>query len=75
MNTQSDVHSSAEWIAEKNARRFELIDKEVAGTLTESEKAELGQLTQGVRECVDMEALVPMEGPSKLLQELLAKKE
>ncbi len=54
------------WNAELNQRRFELIDKDIQGALTRAEQMELAGLTQFMREQVDAEINLPMEGAKKL---------
>jgi hypothetical protein len=55
-----------EWNAELNRRRFELIDRDIQGTLSRAEHIELAGLTQLMREHVDSEVNVPIEGARKL---------
>jgi hypothetical protein len=54
-----------------NQRRFELIDKEIQGSLTPAEAIELAGLTRSMREHVDMEANLPMTGARTLHERLL----
>src|SRR5262249_17645468 len=62
-----------EWTPTKNARRFYLIDKEIAHSLTAEETSELEMLTTQMRVYVNKVAPLPMEAARKLHQELLAK--
>ncbi|ETX04831.1 MAG: hypothetical protein ETSY2_26460 [Candidatus Entotheonella gemina] len=61
------------WTLEKNARRCELIDKDIAGTVTEVEKSELNNLQKQAISWRDRVAPLPVEGARKLYQELLKK--
>jgi hypothetical protein len=54
------------WTPEMNARRFELIDKQIADALSLNERVELARLTQAMRRVVDSEANLPMEGARQL---------
>jgi hypothetical protein len=54
------------WNAELNQRRFELIDKDIQGTLRPAEQVELAGLTQLMREQVDTESNLPFAGAKKL---------
>jgi hypothetical protein len=65
--------SSAEpvnWTAELNARRYELIDKQISGTFSSEERMELTSLTQAMRRAIETEANLPMEGARELHQKL-----
>jgi hypothetical protein len=62
---------SIEWNPELNQRRFELIDKEIQETLTPAERVELARLTIIVREQLDTEANLPMEGAKALHRKLI----
>jgi hypothetical protein len=61
-----------EWNSELNRRRFELIDGDIQGTLTRAEQIELAGLTQLMREKVDSEVDLPLEGARRLHRILLA---
>ena len=54
------------WNADLNKRRFELIDGDIQGTLSHTERLELAGLTQLMREHVDSETNLPLEGPRAL---------
>lgn len=69
----TDTSSDDEWTDEKDARRCELIDKDIAGTITESEKVELHILQQQGNEHYDRVAPPPMEGARRLHQQLLSR--
>jgi len=55
-----------EWNADLNRRRFELIDGDIQGALSHAEQLELAGLTQLMREHVDSEANLPLEGAMNL---------
>jgi len=61
----------SEWNSELNRRRFELIDKEIQGTLTLIEKIELAGLTSVMRAQLDSEANLPFDGAKELHRKLL----
>jgi hypothetical protein len=63
--------ASVEWTSEFNQRRFELIDKEIQETLTPAERIELAGLTRIMRERLESEADLPMEGARALHRKLL----
>ncbi len=54
------------WSDALNQRRFALIDKEIQGTLTSAESIELARLTTIMRDHVESEENLPMEGPQAL---------
>jgi len=62
---------SIEWNSILNQRRFELIDKEIQETLGPAERIELAGLTGIMREHLESEANVPMEGAKALHRKLL----
>jgi hypothetical protein len=59
------------WSDVLNQRRFALIDKEIQELLTPAERVELAGLTQMLREHVESEANLPMEGARALHRKLL----
>jgi hypothetical protein len=59
------------WNDAANRRRFALIDKEIQGTLTAAESIELAGLTRLMRDQVDAEANLPMDGARRLHRKLL----
>jgi hypothetical protein len=59
------------WSDALNQRRFELIDKEIQGSLTPAERIELAGLTRSMREHVESETNLPMEGARALHANLL----
>ncbi len=62
---------SRDWNTHLNQRRFELIDKEIQGSLTPAEQFELAGLTGMMREQLDAEANMPLEGAKALHRKLL----
>lgn len=64
-------YGPVQWNSELNEQRFELIDKEIQETLTPDERVELAGLTAAMREQVDSEANLPMEGAKALHRKLL----
>ncbi len=62
----ANANEELEWNNELNRRRFELIDGDIQGTLSQAEQLELAGLTQLMREHVDSEASLPLEGVRKL---------
>lgn len=59
-----------QWNSEMNARRFELIDGDIQGTLTQAEQIELAGLTQLMREHVEAEEFLPFKGARDLHRRL-----
>lgn len=59
------------WTKALNQRRFELIDKEIQGSLTPAESIELAGLTRSMREHVEAETNLPMRGARALHRKLL----
>jgi hypothetical protein len=62
----TNAPTKLEWNAELNKRRFELVDGDIQGTLSRAEQIELAGLTQLMREQVDSEVNLPLEGARKL---------
>jgi len=62
------------WNGDKNARRCDLIDKDIQGTITDDEKRELQVLTLQMRAYRRHVAPVPIEGAVQLHEQLLRKK-
>ena len=62
------------WTEEQNDRRCELIDKDIEGTISESENLELERLQKRFHEYLDAVAPPPLEGARRLHQQLLEKK-
>jgi hypothetical protein len=61
------------WTDAKNHRRAELVDREIAGTLTPDEAVELAQLQHQMVRYVDRVAPLPIEDARKLHRQLLEK--
>ncbi len=61
------------WSAEKDARRCELIDKMIQGTLQPAESRELAELQRQALEYFDRVAPPPVEGARRLHERLLKK--
>jgi hypothetical protein len=59
------------WSDQKDARRCELIDKDIAGTISDEERTELTVLERQANEYYDAVAPPPMEGARQLHQTLL----
>ncbi|MGH9160085.1 MAG: hypothetical protein ACRD2X_08870, partial [Vicinamibacteraceae bacterium] len=55
-------NGDGDWTDDKNARRCELIDKDIAGTITAVEHEELTQLERQAHEHFDRVAPPPIEG-------------
>ena len=58
------------WNATLNKRRLELVDRDIQGALRPAEQLELANLTQLMREHVDIEVNLPFEGARKLHRRL-----
>lgn len=65
---ESVITSDLEWTAERNKRRFELIDADIQGMLSRDEQVELAGLTHLMREHVSTE--LPLDGAKKLHRRL-----
>jgi hypothetical protein len=65
---------SGEWNGDKNARRCDLIDKDIQGTINDAEKRELQVLTLQMRAYRRHVAPIPIEGATRLHEQLLRKK-
>ena len=63
--------SNGSWSDELRTRRSELIDKDIAGTATVEERAEMMELDRLANEHFDMVAPPPIEGARRLHQQLL----
>jgi hypothetical protein len=63
--------SNGVWSEEHQTRRYELIDKDIAGTITSTESAELLQLDRLANEHFDQVAPPPFEGARRLHQQLI----
>ncbi|HPM84468.1 MAG TPA: hypothetical protein PLF81_27370 [Candidatus Anammoximicrobium sp.] len=60
-----------EWTEAKNARRFALIDKEIAGQLTFAEADELAQLQREMDDFLQRVAPLPLEAVRTLHEQLV----
>jgi len=69
----NDNAADGPWTEEKNARRCDLIDREIDGTLTPLEAVELKRLQAEMLRYRQKVAPLPLEDARKLHQELLAK--
>ena len=63
-------HGSIEWTSDLNQRRFELIDKTMQEGVTVAESIELAGLTRIMREHLESEVNIPMEGAEALHRKL-----
>jgi hypothetical protein len=72
-DADEDTQDDDEWTEAKNERRCVLIDKEIDGTLTAEEAAELQQLQRAMLRYRRRVAPLPLEDARRLHQELLAK--
>lgn len=61
------------WTDDKNKRRAKLVDRQIAGTLTVSERAELDSLQQQMRVYRDKVAPLPLDDTRQLHGELMEK--
>jgi hypothetical protein len=59
------------WSNTKNSRRFYLIDKQIDGSLTAEEAAELAKLQEQMGHWLDKVAPLPMEQARQIHKELL----
>jgi hypothetical protein len=59
-----------EWTEEKNARRFALIDREIAGTLSAAEAVELQHLQEGIDDYLRRVAPLPLTAARDLHEQL-----
>jgi hypothetical protein len=66
--------SDGEWTEAKNARRCQLIDKDIQEALTEADRQELATLTQQLRAYRRRVAPIPIDGARRLHEQLLEKK-
>lgn len=64
-----------EWTEERNTRRCDLIDKEIAGSITGAERIELNHLQNQAIAYRERVAPLPMAGAQKLHADLLRKKQ
>jgi hypothetical protein len=72
---RAEVEASAEnWTEAKNARRCELIDKDIQKSLTAAEKHEMDSLTEQLRAHRRRVAPIPIKAAQRLHEQLLEKK-
>jgi hypothetical protein len=64
-------NGDGEWTREKELRRRGLIDKDIAGTITVEERADLALLDRQGNQHYDKSAPRPMEGARRLHEQLL----
>jgi len=62
---------SGDWTEEQDERRCELIDKDIAGTITAQEQTELAELERQANHYYETVAAPPIEGARQLPRELL----
>jgi hypothetical protein len=67
----ADPPADEPWTDAKNHRRYELIKRDIAGTITPAEIVELDQLTQELRRYVDRVAPLPFDYAHQLHEQLL----
>jgi hypothetical protein len=65
------ANDNGDWTDEKDERRCELIDKDIAGAITPQERTELAELERQANDYYDRIAAPPMEGARRLHRELL----
>jgi predicted transcriptional regulator len=66
--------ANGEWSAEAERRRRMLIDRDIAGTITQEEQRELARLDRMANEHFDRVAPPPIEGARRLHAELVRKR-
>ncbi|MAP10379.1 MAG: hypothetical protein CMM00_16970 [Rhodopirellula sp.] len=64
--------NATQWTSAMNARRMDLIDRQIQETITVQEQIELARLTEAMRMVVDSEKSQPMEGMKALHAKLLS---
>lgn len=64
-------NGDGDWSAEMDVRRCDLIDRDISGTITAAERAELAVLQQRASEHFDRIAPPPIEGARRLHQQLV----
>ena len=67
----AESNGNGGWTAEKEGRRRDLIDKDIAGTITVEERAELAALDLQGNQHYDKIAPRPIEGARRLHRQLL----
>lgn len=66
--------SNGEWSNELNARRVDLIDKDIQGAITPEERVELAELQRRAAAYRDRIAPLPVEGARRLHEQLLQRR-
>jgi hypothetical protein len=66
-------NGDGDWTDDKDARRCELIDKDIAGTITAVEHEELTRLERQANQHFDRIAPPPIDGARRLHQQLLTR--
>lgn len=74
-HVESDADRSTEWTEKKNARRCELIVKELAESISKTELVELHRLQSEALLHRKQVAPLPMDGVSRLLKQLVERNE
>lgn len=69
------IAGNGEWNEGKNTRRGELIDRDIAGTITPDETLELELLQEELQQHIEKVAPLPIEHVRQLHKQLLAKAE
>jgi hypothetical protein len=68
-------NGDGEWTTERELRRRDLIDKDIAGTITPQERVELAVLDRQGNQHYDRIAPRPIEGAMRLHEQLLQKRD
>lgn len=71
VNEDEATPTNREWSEDAERRRRELIDRDIAGTITAEEKAELARLDRLTNEHFDRIAPPPIAGAKRLHERLL----
>lgn len=71
---EADESPLAAWSEATEARRYELIDKDIAGTITAAERSELVRLDRLANEYFDRVAPPPSDGARRLHEQLLQRR-
>ena len=64
-----------EWMAKQDDRRCELIDRDLAGTITDEERTELARLQAAAERHFDRVAPPHLKGAERLLERLLRRRD
>jgi hypothetical protein len=71
VDADADAEPNGRWSENAQQRRLELIDKDIAGTITAAERVELVRLDRLANEHFDRVAPPPTEGARRLHQQLI----